>query len=68
MAFGQGLDGSSMKVAPEGLRVMARSVLREMKQAGCSHAEMVAFASELIELVTREMRSDGTDIGVASQD
>ncbi len=38
------------------LRVLAKSVFKELKRNGYERAEMVAFASELLELVTDELR------------
>lgn len=39
------------------LRVVAKSVFRELKRAGYTRNEMVAFASELLDLVTLELKS-----------
>ena len=38
------------------LRVLAKSVFKELKRNGYERAEMVSFASELLELVTDELR------------
>jgi hypothetical protein len=51
------------------LRVLAKSVFKELKRAGYSRSEMVAFASELLDLVTAEIKADGggaDDDGTAS--
>lgn len=38
------------------LRVLAKSVFKELKRNGYERSEMVAFASELLELVTDDVR------------
>ncbi|MCS6798169.1 MAG: hypothetical protein NZ898_06530 [Myxococcota bacterium] len=38
------------------LRILAKSVYRELKQSGYGRAEIVAFANELLEHVTRDIR------------
>jgi 3-oxoacyl-ACP reductase-like protein len=58
MAFGEELDGRTLTDTQRALRTVARSVLKELKRAGYSQAEMVGFASELLDLVTTEIRSD----------
>lgn len=59
MAFGsettvRGTAGSS-QVA---VRVLAKSLFKELKRAGYARGEMVAFASELLDLVTTEIKGD----------
>jgi hypothetical protein len=43
------------------LRVLARSVIKELKRSGYRRAEMVAFASELLDVVTTELRDDRSE-------
>jgi hypothetical protein len=38
------------------LKILAKSVFRELKQSGYSRADMVAFTNELLDHVTAEMR------------
>jgi len=45
------------------VRVLAKSLFRELKRAGYTRGEMVAFASELLDLVTTEIRTDTDDDG-----
>ncbi len=66
MAFGEGTGGNTADVSQRGLRVIARSVFKELKRSGYTRAEMVAFASELLELVTHEMKTDVSDDGPVS--
>jgi len=57
MAFGGEMSergtGSSQAV-----RVLAKSLFKELKRAGYNRGEMVAFASELLDLVTTEIKAD----------
>jgi hypothetical protein len=41
------------------LKIMAKSVYRELKTSGYGHNDVVAFASTLLELVTSDLRDDG---------
>lgn len=60
MAFGEELDGRTLTDTQRALRTVARSVLKELKRAGHTRAELVGFASELLDLVTTEFKSDET--------
>lgn len=42
------------------LRILAKSVLRELRTSGYGHNDVVTFASELIDLVTGELRDSDT--------
>jgi hypothetical protein len=53
----------SAGAAQRALRVLAKSVFKELKGAGYSRAEMVTFASELLDLVTDEIKAQGSDDG-----
>lgn len=59
MAFGDGMSERTQSAAQRALRVLAKSVFKELKRAGYSRAEMVAFASELLGLVTTEIKANG---------
>jgi len=48
----QPLPGS----APSGARILARSFYRELRSNGYTSAEVVAVSTELIELLTLELR------------
>jgi hypothetical protein len=43
------------------LQVFAKSVFKELKRNGYDRGEMVAFASELLELVTRDTKAPSAD-------
>ncbi len=43
---------------PRALKIMAKSVYRELKANGHSRSDIVSFTSALLELVTSEIRSD----------
>jgi hypothetical protein len=40
-------------------RILARSLFRDMRQSGYSSPQILALATELIDLVTKEMRGEG---------
>ncbi len=40
------------------LKIMAKSVYKELKTNGYGHNDVVAFASALLELVSSELRDD----------
>lgn len=63
MAFGDGMTERASSATQRALRVLAKSVFKELKRAGYSRSEMVAFASELIDLVTHEIKAQNNGGG-----
>jgi hypothetical protein len=59
MAFGDGMTVRSVSATQQALRVLAKSLFKELKRAGYNRGEMVAFASELLDLVSTEIKTDG---------
>lgn len=57
MAFGE-TPHDNPQDAERALKLLARSMLRELKRAGFSKHQMVSFTSELLELVTVEIKTD----------
>jgi hypothetical protein len=51
---------------PSGARILARSFYRELRSNGYTPAELVAVSTELIELVTQELRSDRETVKTAA--
>jgi hypothetical protein len=43
---------------PRAVKILAKSVYRELKASGYSGSDMVGFTNALLELVTSEMRGD----------
>ena len=43
------------------LRILAKSVYRELKASGYERSDIVGFTSELLDLVTTDLRDDTTD-------
>lgn len=43
------------------LRILAKSVYRELKSSGYARTDMIAFTTELLDLVTSEMKQDATE-------
>lgn len=45
---------------PRALRILAKSVFRELKTSGYSRSDIVAFATEMLSLVSSELREAGS--------
>ncbi|MFW6066739.1 MAG: hypothetical protein ACOC97_00255 [Myxococcota bacterium] len=43
---------------PRAVRILAKSVYRELKASGYSRSDMVGFTNALLELVTSDMKSE----------
>ena len=41
------------------LKILAKSIYRELKSSGYSRSDIVAFTTELLDLVTDDIRQDG---------
>jgi hypothetical protein len=46
---------------PRPLRILAKSVFRELRSTGHSRSDIVAFATEMLSLVSSELRGEPTD-------
>ncbi|MEM6962869.1 MAG: hypothetical protein AAF355_09230 [Myxococcota bacterium] len=44
---------TSERLEPRAVRILARSVYRELKAAGCERADIVRFTNELLAQLTR---------------
>lgn len=63
MAFSdEWMEGGVTEGSEQSLQILARSIIREMKRSGYSKAQMVGLASEVIALVSRELRAESTSI------
>lgn len=53
-------DRDSRKTTPDAraLRILAKSVYRELKSSGYSRSDIVNFTNALLELVTTEIKSE----------
>ena len=49
------------------LKILAKSVYRELKASGYARADMIAFTTELLDLVSTEAKQDSaeTEVGTA---
>jgi hypothetical protein len=56
-AKAQGLVGGAAD--PKSARILARSFYKELRDGGFTHNQILAASTELIDLVTRELRGDG---------
>jgi len=54
------------EIAPCGARILARSFYRELRANGYTPAELVAVSTELIELVTLELRDHRESVKTAA--
>ena len=43
---------------PRALRILAKSVFRELKTSGYDRSDIVAFATEMLSLVSSDIRED----------
>jgi len=43
---------------PRALRILAKSVFRELKSSGYSRSDIVAFATEMLSLVSSDLREE----------
>jgi hypothetical protein len=51
----------STAAEPRALRILAKSVFRELKTTGYSRSDIVAFATEMLSLVSTDLR-EGNDL------
>ena len=50
---------TSPSTEPRALRILAKSVFRELKTSGHSRSDIVAFATEMLSLVSSDLRGEG---------
>ena len=50
----------SMSGEPRALRILAKSVFRELKTTGYSRSDIVSFATEMLSLVSSDIREEST--------
>lgn len=48
--------GSPAQQGPRALRILAKSVFRELKSSGYTRSDIVAFATEMLALVSSDLR------------
>ena len=46
---------------PRALRILAKSVFRELKTTGYSRSDIVSFATEMLSLVSSDIRGEADD-------
>ena len=49
---------SNSSSQPRALRILAKSVFRELKSSGYNRSEILSFATEMLSLVTTDLRDD----------
>jgi hypothetical protein len=61
MAFSdEWMVGGVTEGSEQSLQILARTIIREMKRSGYSKAQMVGLASEVIDLVSRDLRAEAS--------
>jgi len=56
MGAGRTLEPKAQAADNRGLRIIAKSVYRELRNSGHSRSDIVAFTNAVLELVTTELR------------
>jgi hypothetical protein len=46
---------------PRALRILAKSVFRELKSSGYTRSDILAFATEMLSLVSNDLRDQGVE-------
>lgn len=54
-------SSSTPQQGPRALRILAKSVFRELKSSGYTRSDIVAFATEMLSLVSSDLRDDSSD-------
>jgi len=54
------MNAVSSSGEPRALRILAKSVFRELKTTGYSRSDIVAFATEMLSLVSTDIRQGST--------
>ena len=49
---------STPQSQPRALRILAKSTFRELKSSGYNRSEILSFATEMLSLVTSDLRDD----------
>lgn len=55
------MTNSSPPTEPRALRILAKSVFRELKSSGHTRSDIVAFATEMLSLVSSDIRGESAD-------
>lgn len=51
----------SVEAQPRALRILAKSTFRELKSSGYSRSDILAFATEVLSLVSTDLREQPED-------
>lgn len=51
----------SRTMDPEGIKILARSFYRELKEGGCTPKQILLASNELLGLLTKEMKEKGRE-------
>ena len=59
--------GATTETQPRALRILAKSVFRELKSSGYSRGDILAFATEMLSLVSTDIR-ETPDEGIVAEE
>ncbi|MDQ3031437.1 MAG: hypothetical protein M3Y87_03400 [Myxococcota bacterium] len=60
-------NATANQQGPRALRILAKSVFRELKSSGYSRSDMVAFATEMLSLVSSDLRDATVEEDIAAE-
>lgn len=63
----QSIASTATQQGPRALRILAKSVFRELKSSGYSRSDMVAFATEMLSLVSSDLREESVENDIAAE-
>lgn len=58
---------SKPATSTRGLSILARSLFRQMREQGYSSAQIIGLSSELLDLVSSDLRQDGDELADAAE-
>lgn len=55
------MSATTTPTQPRALRILAKSVFRELKSSGYTRSDILAFATEMLSLVSSDLRDQGVE-------
>ncbi|GAB4198427.1 MAG: hypothetical protein OHK0013_07530 [Sandaracinaceae bacterium] len=55
------MSAPTTQTQPRALRILAKSVFRELKSSGYTRSDILAFATEMLSLVSSDLRDQGVE-------
>jgi len=63
----QSQSADTTQTQPRALRILAKSTFRELKSSGYSRSDILAFATEMLSLVSSDIRVEASPEEVAAE-